>query len=446
MVLGPNRLAAVGAFVVGGMVLFAVGLFLIGNRRMLFGERFHVYAEFATIAGLENGSLVRVAGLDAGEVEAIHLPTSPSAPFRVRMRVRSDVRPLIRFDSVAAIQTDGLVGNKFVRIEAGSEESPIVDDEGTIKSREPFDMADLLLRMSHTVEIANDTIIDVKGRLDEALNAVSETANTAQVLMEDVGRDVRVIMASAQRITSNLQTMVADVRAGRGTVGQLVNDETLYQNIRNIAEQAERTMANVRQASAEARAAIAEVRGEDGPVKGVTADLQQTLAAAREAMTNLAENTEALKRNFLFRGFFNRRGYFSLDDLTVQQYRAGALATDNRRPLRVWIATDVLFERGANERERLSDGGRARLDSAMSHFVRYPTKSPFVVEGYAQELTADARFLVSRSRAVMVRDYLVGKYGLDPTLVATMPMGAEAEGSPAGPTWDGIALALFVPR
>src|SRR5215211_4812161 len=104
---------AVGVFVVAGVLLFAIGLFLIGGRRMLFNDAFEVYAEFANISGLENGGQVRVAGMDAGEVTSIQVPATPSAKFRVKLRIREDLHPLIRLDSIASIQTDGLVGNKF---------------------------------------------------------------------------------------------------------------------------------------------------------------------------------------------------------------------------------------------------------------------------------------------------------------------------------------------
>jgi outer membrane protein OmpA-like peptidoglycan-associated protein len=110
----------------------------------------------------------------------------------------------------------------------------------------------------------------------------------------------------------------------------------------------------------------------------------------------------------------------------------------------MWVGAGVLFERDANGEERLSEEGRARLDSAMSTYVRYPRNSPFVVEGYAREATGDKRFLLSRGRARLVRDYVVGKFGLDPNYVAVMPMGSKAEGSPEGNTWDGVALSLFV--
>ena len=56
-----NRLAAVGAFVILGILLFVLGLFLIGSRRMMFKETFEVYAEFSKVAGLQNGAIVRVS-------------------------------------------------------------------------------------------------------------------------------------------------------------------------------------------------------------------------------------------------------------------------------------------------------------------------------------------------------------------------------------------------
>lgn len=440
-----KRSAIVGAFVIGGVVLFTVGLFLIGNRRMLFTETFRVYAEFSEIAALDNGAKVRVAGMDAGEVEHIRVPTGPTGRFRVRMRVREDLHPLIRLDSVATIQTDGLVGNKFVQIESGTEQSAVVPDTGTIQSREPFDIADLMRKMSDTIDTVNTMLTEVKTSLDGALASVSDVATDAQELMNDVGGDVRKILASTDKMTADLTAIVDGVRQGRGTLGKLVNDETLYANVKAIMADVEKAVANVREASEQAKGAIADFRGDGGPMKGLTGDLHQTLAAARDAMTDLAENTEALKRNFFFRGFFNRRGYFDLDDVTPAEYRQGALQTRDRRVLKIWLGANVLFEIDANGEERLSDGGRARLDSAMSQYVRYPRSSPLVIETYSQELTGDLRYLRGTSRAKLVRDYLISRFRLDANYVATMLLGTEAKDSPSGGTWDGIALALFVP-
>ncbi len=435
---------AVGVFVVAGVLLFAVGLFLIGNRRMLFNDTFEVYAEFANISGLQNGAKVRVAGMDAGEVDSIHVPPSPSAKFRVKLRIREDLHPLIRVDSVASIQTDGLVGNKFVQVEAGTDQAQTVPPNGTIKSREPFDFAEMLQRMSETLDLVTSTIVEVRSGVDDALQTVTDTAADAQDLMNDLGTDAKQILASAHRASDNIAVIVADVRQGKGTVGKLMTDDALFNSLKGIAADGQKAVISLKEAAEQAKGAVADFRGENGPLKGVTGSLQQTLASARDAMSDLAENTEALKRNFFFRGFFNKRGYFDLDDVSVQQYRQGALETKDRRVLRIWVSASVLFEKDANGQERLTADGRARLDSAMSQFVRYPRSSPFVVEGYAQEATGDQQFLLSRRRAQLVRDYIVGKFGLDANSVALMPMGADAAGSPGGDRWDGVALALFV--
>lgn len=443
--MARNRLVYVGAFVICGVLLFAVGLFLIGSRRMLFDHTFGANAEFANISGLQNGATVRVAGMDAGEVDAIHVPGSPSGRFRVHLRLREDLHPLIRVDSVATIQNDGLVGNKYVQVDAGTDQSPVVQAGGTMRSREPFDMAAMLDRMNKTIDLVTTTIVEVKGGLEDALVSITETAQVAQDLMIDVGKDTRSIMASTQKATADLTAIIAGLREGRGSVGKLLTDDSFYASVKDIAAEAEKTVANLREASVQAKGAIADFRGDKGPIKGIAGDLQQTLTSAKDAMADLAENTEALKRSFFFRGFFNKRGYFDLQDVSVQQYREGALETRDRRVLRIWVGTPVLFERNAGGQERLSEAGKGRLDSAMSQFLKYPKTSPLVVEGYArQQATRDERFLLSRRRASLVRDYLAGKYGLDTNYVATMPMGAEAIDSPAGNEWDGVALAMFV--
>jgi len=205
-------------------------------------------------------------------------------------------------------------------------------------------------------------------------------------------------------------------------------------------------MANLREATEDAKAAVADFRGDKGPIKGVTGDLQQSLASARETFADLAEASEALKRNFFFRGFFNKRGYFDLDDVTPDQYRAGALESKERHVLRIWVGNEVLFSADPNGAPQLTDDGKRRLDSAMAAFLKYPRNTPFVVEGYAGGITTDERFRDSRRQAQLVRDYLVGRYPLDPSNVAVMPLGADAPGSPAGDTWNGVALAMFVAK
>src|SRR5438105_1476057 len=139
-----SKVVGAGAFVVVGILLFTLALFMIGERRMLFEKRFPVYTEFGKLGQLELGAVVRVAGMDAGEVTDIHIPPSPAGRFRVKMEIREDLHGLVRTDSVANAQMEGLVGAMFVNIAPGSEKAPRVPPGGTVPSRDPLSMADLM--------------------------------------------------------------------------------------------------------------------------------------------------------------------------------------------------------------------------------------------------------------------------------------------------------------
>src|SRR5215472_18340106 len=108
-----NKNVSVGLFVVGGLLLFGAGMFLIGDRRQAFGKNIEYYSEFSNLAGLSKGAKVRVGGMENGEVLAIVVPDSPSSRFRVRWRIGANLRGLVRADSVVTIETEGIVGGTY---------------------------------------------------------------------------------------------------------------------------------------------------------------------------------------------------------------------------------------------------------------------------------------------------------------------------------------------
>ena len=445
------RLIGVGAFVVGGLLIFALGLFMIGDRRSLFAEQFSVHAEFAQVAGLQDGAAVRVSGMEAGEVTNIAIPLSPAGRFRVRMRLREELRPLVRVDSVASIRTDGIVGGRYVQIDAGSEQTPAVDDGGAIKAREPFDFADLLDQGTKTIENVNVTIAELRAHLNEVVGLISVTAANANEMVTTVSKDLESIGRASRRLSEETTRIVEGIRAGRGTIGKLVNDDELYTRVAGIAAEAEQAAKTARLAADGARSAIARLQegGSAGSVQSIVGELRQTLSSTRDAMSNLAENTEALKRNVLVRGFFDDRGYYDLNAITAIDYRQGALAGKHRDPIRIWLRGDLLFETvqgQAQANEALSADGRVRLDRAMAEVLRYPKGTPLIVESYVVGNTRDARYRLAADRARQVREYIIVRYGWAPTLVGTMPLGEQAIDGPNGAEWDGVSLAAWVDR
>jgi phospholipid/cholesterol/gamma-HCH transport system substrate-binding protein len=441
-----SKLVGAGAFLVIGLLLFTVALFTIGERRMLFEDRFDVYTEYAKLGQLEVGAVVRVAGADAGEVTGIQIPSSPAGKFRVKMRIREDLHGLVRTDSVATTQTEGLVGAIFVNIGAGSEAEPPVPAGGTIPSQEPFSMADLLAQMSDTVTMVNETVEALRGDIQKAVQQVALTAEDAHSMFEDLRPDITAMARDGRRIASDTQQIVADINAGKGTIGKLMKDDAIYRRAEEIATQARDVVANMKEVTADARRAISDFRSKDGPAQGLMADMRVTVNQAREAVSDLADNMEAMKRNFLLRGFFNRRGYFDLDAISPVDYRSGVLENGKRKAMRIWLSAERLFDTLPDGTPVLSDDGKAQIDSAMSTYLKYVPSYPLVVEGYATEGIKEERWRRAQMWSGMVRQYLLQRYDLTPQMTGYISLGNDAQGSPTDGPWDGVAIALFVDR
>jgi phospholipid/cholesterol/gamma-HCH transport system substrate-binding protein len=434
-------------FVSAGALLFAVGLFMIGDRQMAFSKKFVVYAEFPKITGLQPGAIIRVSGAKAGSVKEILPPKGPIDKFRARLEVTESLHPLVRTDSVATIQTEGLVGGTFLGISTGTEQAPPAPDGSTIAGRDPFEIADLLDHMRDVVNKVNVTIDDLKGDVQHAIQAIATTVDNANDVITNVGGDVKTMTTAGARISVDVADISNNIRSGKGTIGKLVNDDELYRRVTAVAHETEQIAANTRRVVEQARQTLDSFQSKEGPIQGVTSNLRQTLDDARSAMAGFAENMAALKHNFLFRGFFKDRGYYDLANLSPAEYRRGALTNGNqRRALRVWLRAEVLFEETTDGAERLTAGGKVRLESAMAPYLEYLGGAVVIVEGYAQHGTADEQYVWSRARAMMVRDYLIGKFSLDPQATGLVPLSAGAVDSPAGARWDGIALAFFVEK
>lgn len=117
------------AFVLGGLILFGLGLLFISNRHQLLHRNFVVYADFDRLNGLQKGAQVRVSGMNAGEVLETQVPDQPDGRFRLKLRIRQNLHAVVRTDSVATIKTMGLAGNSFVDIGKGTRRAPEAPSE-----------------------------------------------------------------------------------------------------------------------------------------------------------------------------------------------------------------------------------------------------------------------------------------------------------------------------
>jgi phospholipid/cholesterol/gamma-HCH transport system substrate-binding protein len=201
-----TRLARLGAFIVVTLAVLASGVFIIGSKEYLFRSTYKLRAQFQNVVGLAEGADVQVGGVHSGTVTAIELPRKPGDEVTVVMELDRTTREIIKRDSMASIETEGLLGNQFLAISFGSAGEPEVRDGETIQSVPPLQMGDMLRKAN--------------GILDSSQQAVQN-----------------VTMA-----TAHLNSVSTKIDSGQGTVGALVNDKQLYSDLEQTTTTLHATM------------------------------------------------------------------------------------------------------------------------------------------------------------------------------------------------------------
>ena len=480
-----TRKSSIGIFVVGGLLLFGIGMFLIGDRHQAFARHVEYYSEFVNLAGLTPGAKVRVAGMDAGQVLSIDVPDSPSSGFRVKWRINEKLHGLVRTDSVVYIGTEGIVGGTFLAVRPGSAGSVEAEALATIPSKEPTELSDLVSRGTGLLNDAQGMLRDVGPKLGLALDTVTSTVSnvndvvagikagrgTVGMLLNDqaMANEIRNSVTTA---ASNIREVIADLKEGRGVAGMLLRDETVAGQVRDAVKNAQQATADISHASHQADALVSELTSQQIPRKasdivdslndsarqvnqliselakpdqlGTTAgaNIRESLMNANTAAANLADATEALKHNFLTRGFFKKRGYYTLADLSPEKYRRDRAFT-NPTNGRAWLAGSELFQSGANGTEELSVKGKALLNNTLAGYGDSIVESPIVIEGYSNGNVAADQLRLSRSRAMLVRQYLQQRFQLETKNLGVVPMKNSPPNGVQRSSWDGICLVML---
>jgi len=335
-----------GAFVAGALIIFAVMVFLLGDKEFLFSHTYSVNAPFDNVVGLDVSAPVRAGGVRIGTVKSIELPRRPQDKITVQMDLESSTRDVIKQDSVATIETEGLLGNKYVAISFGSPDAAAVHNGDTIQAQPPVDYGDLAKKASDLMDATQGLVQDSK----IAMNNVNET-------------------------TDDLKSISGKIDRGQGTIGALVNDQSVYRN------------------------------------------LNATLTQAQAGVAAFQDDMEALKHNFLLRGFFKKRGYFDQSDLT--KYAVARLP--NRAPSK-------RFDFNSSELFGKPDSLKLSKDKELSQAGDFLKSNSFdmavvVASGGGSK---DDNATMAEARAFAVRKYLAEKFKIDESRLKTLGGSAQA--------------------
>ena len=452
-----HSMVAAGIFVVSALVLFSIGLFLIGTSHNLFTRHVTFYTELSEVNGITSGLKVRVGGFDAGQVESIGIPDKPSGEFRIKLKIDSKLRNLVREDSVVTVDSDGLVGDKFLFIHKGSDNSQEAPAGMTLPSKEPIELSAIIAKASGVIDQTSGAIGDVQGKLNVTLDTVTRTVNNADGLVSDArhGKGTISVLLNDPQTASQLKKTVANAEQASANVkqisvqaGQLVTDvqsRKLPAKLDDTVITARHATQQIDEASQKVNATLDEALGPDRSGENAAENIRESLSNVNLAAANLADDTEALKHEFFFRGFFRKRGYYSLEELTPDQYRTNSFF-QNESNRRSWLAAAVAFTKDAMGNEILSIEGERQIDQIIGKKKDSIVGEPLVVEGYSSQATAANEIIASRSRSLLVAQYLEKHFYLKSTDIGTMPLNATPPSKSGKATWDGACIVFLAAR
>ena len=170
--------------------------------------------------------------------------------------------------------------------------------------------------------------------------------------------------------------------------------------------------------------------------------IRSSLINVNAATVNLADVTEAANHNFLLRGFFNERGYYSLADISPDEYRRDGAFT-NRSNRRIWLPGPELFQNGSNG-EELSERGKALLHAGLTQAGESFAGRPIIIEGYANGGIPADQLRLSSSRAMAVRQYVQEQFEIDPKNLGVVPMRGAPPKELGRASWDGVCIVVLL--
>ncbi len=211
----------VGLMVIISLAILAIGIFFISGQVGFFTRRYTLKCYLSSAGGLREGAEVRLAGIAIGNVQRLTITSfpEPERAVEVDMRVSRAYQSQIRADSVATMETVGLLGDSYVEISRGSSEQPVVQNNGSVKSSEEADI-------KRVVQNANDVITNLRD-LSATLNNITGQIHSGR------GSIGKLIYDSSfynrlNDTTAGIQRLTTRVENGQGTLGKLMADETLY--------------------------------------------------------------------------------------------------------------------------------------------------------------------------------------------------------------------------
>ena len=304
-----------GVFVILGTILLVTSLYFIGNRQNLFGNNMTINAYFNNVNGLKLGNNVRYSGIMTGTVSKIEM--KEDARILVEMIIEEELGEKIKTNAVASIGTDGLVGSSIVNIIPKEGVFPFIKSGDTIQAYSKVGTDDMLNTLSVTnknAALLTSDLLDITGQLRQGKGTIGMLINdslVAQDLRQSIFQLKNAATGASNTITK-LTAIVSSINLEESVAGVLLNDSIAAGKMSNVVTNLEKSSISIDSITTNLNAYLNQITAGEGALNYIVNDqnlprnIDSTMTNIKEATYRLNENMEALKHNFFFRGYFKK--------------------------------------------------------------------------------------------------------------------------------------------
>ena len=305
----------VGIFVVTGLALFIVAIYLIGQNQNMFKKTFTISANFNNVSGLMQGNNVRYSGINIGTVKDITMVNDST--ITVEMNIDEKMVEHIKKDAIATIGTDGLVGNMIVNIIPGEGTADVVSSGDVIQTYTKIGTADMLNTLSVTNENAAlltakllkvaDAMSDEKGTLGMLINDTIVASNLKQTVTQ-----LKITSIEASKAMKELNSIISSLDIENSVAGALLNDSLQTEKVKSLISNLEAASMEINDVIKNVNETVVQFKEGEGAINYLSNDkefvkeLEETMKNINEGTDKFNQNMEALKHNFLTRGYFRK--------------------------------------------------------------------------------------------------------------------------------------------
>lgn len=315
-----KRTVIVGIFILLGLLIFATGVLLLGGQKKTFMRSVRVSALFHDIGGLSKGDNVWYSGVKVGTIKNISFLRHNQ--ISVEMDIDKNSRDYIHKDVKARVSSDGLVGNKIIALSGGSANIPAIEDGDTITVETAISTDEIM----NTLQVNNKSLVEITGNLKVITKKIMDGEGTVGKLLTDDAiynnlegtlATLRKTAANTQRLTEGLADYSARLKTEGTLANDLVTDTVVFANLRStvtqlsaVAGHADSVMQNLREATTGLQQGLSSPSTPAGVIlndEKTAESLKRTILNLETSTEKLDENMEALQHNFLLRGFFRKK-------------------------------------------------------------------------------------------------------------------------------------------